>query len=331
YRRADGELFEDAISSFTGQIREQRNAGGNTSNLGIFVEEDWQIGPLLLTGGLRADYTRIADGFFVATDPSGQVVNEVIADDRSDLALNWRAGALFYASRRLEVRGAAYTGIRLPTLNELYRPFVVFPVVTEANAELENEQLLGFELGLDWYPTSGIGFSVTAFDNRVENAIANVTLEENLRQRQNLPAIDAQGIEASGFVVLGEVSLDASLAYTDATIDAEDASAALDGNRPPQTPELSLSTTLAWEPSEGWRLAGTVRHTSAQFEDDQETDRLAPATTLDLFASAAVVDGVSVILRAENLLDEEIVTRNSAGAIDLGVPRTVWAGIRLGF
>ena len=29
----------------------------------------------------------------------------------------------------------------LPTLNELYRPFVVFPVVTEANAALENERL----------------------------------------------------------------------------------------------------------------------------------------------------------------------------------------------
>ncbi|MEO0699117.1 MAG: TonB-dependent receptor, partial [Pseudomonadota bacterium] len=331
YRRAEGELFEDAISSFTGDLRERRNAGGNTSNLGLFVEDDWQIGPLLLTGGLRADHTRIEDGFFRAVDPSGALVNETIAEDRSDWAVNWRVGALFYATRRLEARAAAYTGIRLPTLNELYRPFVVFPVVTEANAELENERIQGFELGLDWYPTRNVGLSVTAFDNRVENAIANVTLEENLRQRQNLPAIDAQGIEASAFVVLGQVSFDGSLAYTDASIDGEGESVALDGNRPPQTPDFSASATLAWEPAQGWRLASTLRHTSAQFEDDQETDRLPSATTLDLFATAPIAKGISAVLRAENLLDEDIVTRNAGGAIDLGVPQTFWAGGRIGF
>ncbi|MEM6857492.1 MAG: TonB-dependent receptor [Pseudomonadota bacterium] len=331
YRRAEGELFEDSISSFTGNLRERRNAGGNTSNLGLFVEDDWQIGPLLLTGGLRADHTRIEDGFFRAVDPSGALVSETIAEDRSDWAVNWRAGALFYASRRLELRAAAYTGIRLPTLNELYRPFVVFPVVTQANAELGNERLQGFEIGLDWYPTSNIGLSVTAFDNRVENAIANVTLEENLRQRQNLPAIDAQGIEATAFVVLGQVSFDGSLAYTDATIDGEGESVALDGNRPPQTPNFSASATLAWEPSKGWRLAGTLRHTAAQFEDDQETDRLPPATTLDLFATAPITKSISAVLRAENLFDEEIVTRNAGGVIDLGVPQTFWAGVRIGF
>ncbi|MEO0642253.1 MAG: TonB-dependent receptor, partial [Pseudomonadota bacterium] len=87
YRRADGELFEDAISSFTGLVRERRNAGGNTSNLGLFVEDDWQIGPLLLTGGLRADHTRIEDGFFRAVDPNGALVSETVAEDRSDWAV----------------------------------------------------------------------------------------------------------------------------------------------------------------------------------------------------------------------------------------------------
>ncbi|MDJ0979023.1 MAG: TonB-dependent receptor [Erythrobacter sp.] len=330
YRRADGELFEDAISAFTGLITERRNAGGNTSNLGVFIEDDWQIGPLLLTGGLRADHTRIEDGFFRARNATSVLVTETIAEDRSDWALNWRAGAKFNASRRLEMRAAAYTGLRLPTLNELYRPFVVFPVVTQANAELENERLEGFELGLDWYPSREIALSLTAFDNRVENAIANVTLEPNLRQRQNLPAIDAQGIEANGVLVFGKMSFDASVTYTDATIDGEGDSAALNGNRPPQTPEFSASTTLAWQPAQGWRLAGTLRHIGAQFEDDQETDRLPPATTLDLFASARISKGVSIILRAENLFDEEIVTRNAGGAIDLGVPRTIWAGLRVG-
>ncbi len=330
YRRSDGELQEEAFSAFTGALRERRRAGGTNSNLGFFVEDDWDIGPIVLTGGLRGDYTRIEDGFFRAVDANNVLVNETVAPDRSDWALSWRAGASYYATRRLDLRAAAYTGLRLPTLNELYRPFVVFPVVTQANAALENERLKGFEIGLNWQPINEVVLSLTAFDNQVENAIANVTIEPNLRQRQNLPAINAQGVEGAVAAQFGLFSLDASMAYTDATIAGDVVSAPLNGNRPPQTPNFSASTTIAWRPADGWRLAGTVRHISAQFEDDQETDVLPSVTTVDLFVQLPIAERFSVVARAENLLDETIVTRNSGGAIDLGVPRTFWLGLRFG-
>ena len=76
-------------------------------------------------------------------------------------------------------------------------------------------------------------------------------------------------------------------------------------------------------------LALTLRHTGAQFEDDLETDVLPPATTLDAFAQVPLVGPFSLILRGENLLNETVVTRNSGGSIDLGTPRTLWAGIRV--
>ena len=331
YRRAEGELQEDAISAFSGQITERRRAGGATGNLGIFIEDDFQIGPLLLNGGLRADRTTITGGFYRAVSPAGAVVSEIIAPDRSDWALNWRAGASFNATRRLDLRAAAYTGLRLPTLNELYRPFVVFPVVTEANAALQSERIEGYEIGLDWQPVNAVVLSLTAFDNSVENAIANVTIAPNLRRRENLPAIEARGIEAGLAARLGTVSLDGSLAWTDAEVRGQGASADLDGNRPAQTPEWAATLTLGWEPAPGWRLAGTLRHVAAQFEDDRETDVLAPATTIDAFIAAPLWGKLSLILRGENLTDETIITRNQGGSIDLGVPRTLWAGLRYGF
>lgn len=331
YRRADGELQEEAINAVSGAITERRRAGGATSNLGLFVEDDWQLGPVLVNGGLRADRTSITGGFFNAVSASGQPVSNLVAPDRSDWALNWRAGAKINATRRLELRAAAYTGLRLPTLNELYRPFVVFPVTTQANAALENERLEGFEIGFDWQPVNAVVLSVTAFDNEVENAIANVTIGPNLRRRENLPAISARGIEASMAARLGKVSLDGSLAWTDAEVRGEGASLALDGNRPAQTPEFAASLMLGWEPAPGWRLAGTLRHVSAQFEDDLEIDSLAPATTLDAFVTAPLTGRLTVVVRGENLTDEDIVTRNQGGSIDLGVPRTIWLGLRYGF
>jgi len=331
YRHADGELQEDAYSAFTGALTQRRRAGGVNTNLGLFAENDWSLGALTLTGGLRADRTRISEGFYRALDASGALVTETIASTRSDWAVSWRAGAAFEASDALTLRAAAYTGMRLPTLNELYRPFVVFPVVTQANAELKNELLEGFEVGFDLMPTEAVSFSLTAFDNRVKNAIANVTLQPNLRQRQNLPAIDAQGVEAVMRVRTGSIKLDGSLAFTDATIDGRDASLALDSNRPPQTPRWAASATLGWSPKSDWDIALTLRHVGAQFEDDQEIDRLESATTLGVFAQVPLKDRFKIVLRGENLSDERIATRNAGGAIDLGTPRTIWAGLRYGF
>jgi len=44
----------------------------------------------------------------------------------------------------------------------------------------------------------------------------------------------------------------------------------------------------------------------------------------------SLTPGIALVLRGENLTNEAILTRNQGGSIDLGVPRTLWAGIKLG-
>ena len=299
YRRSKGDLFEDAYSAFSGLLTEERFAGGENSDLGLFIENDWTIGQLILTGGLRADRWTIRDGYYRAFDGSGAVVRDDSFADRSGWDVSWRAGAVLQASDALRLRAAAYRGLRQPTLNELYRPFVVFPVVTNANEDLENEILTGFEAGVDIEPAPGVSFSLTAFDNRVEGAIANVTLAPDVRQRQNLDAIDAQGLELGATVHAGQFGFNASVAYIDAEVDASGVQAALDGNRPSQVPDWSDSATLSWRPGEGTLLAATLRHVGDQFEGDQEDDVLPAATTLDLFGQIALGHGFSFVARAE--------------------------------
>jgi outer membrane receptor protein involved in Fe transport len=229
----------------------------------------------------------------------------------------------------LALRAAAYTGFRQPTLNELYRPFVVFPITTQANAQLENERLEGYEAGLELTPRPGLALTVTAFDNRLKDAIANVTLNATTRQRQNVDAIRARGVELGARAAVGTVAFDGSLSWTDAQVQGSGIAAALDGLRPAQVPKLAASGTLAWTPQPGWRLAATLRHVGAQFEDDLESDVLPAATTLDAFAQVPLGAGVGLVLRGENLWNERILTRNQGGSIDLGNPRTIWAGLRM--
>lgn len=330
-RRSEGDLAEDAYNATTRALTARRFAGGVNTDYGLYLEDDWELGPLTLTGGLRADHYEIAGGYFRQQNAAGTTtVNNVFAD-RSDWTFSYRAGAVFEATAGLQLRAAAYSGIRLPTINELYRPFVVFPVTTNANAALRNERLEGFEAGLDWRPVDHVKLALTAFDNRVKNAITNVTTGVNLRQRQNIGAIEAQGLEFATQLDFGRIGFDGSLAYTDAAMRGSGPAAPLDGLRPAQTPKWASSATLSWRPQEGTTLAATVRHVGLQYEDDLHADALPAATTLDLFAQVRLVDGLSFVARVENLLDEEVITRNQAGSMDLGAPRTVWGGLRYGF
>ncbi len=328
-RIADGHLEEDAYSTVTSLVTARRQAGGRNSDIGFFVEDDWTLGPLVLTAGLRADRWTVRDGFFTEANAAGLVTTDSRFANRSGWDTSLRGGAVWRAGGGLSLRGAVYNGLRLPTLNELYRPFTVFPVTTRANAALRNEELLGFEGGIDFKPSDAVGLSITGFDNRVKHAVANVTIGTNLRERRNVDAVHASGVELSAALRFGQFGFDGSLALTDAEVEASGASIALDGKRPAQTPRIAASGTLSWKPRENWLLAMTLRHTGMQFEDDLESDRLPAATTLDAYAEVPLAGPFSLVLRGENLTDTEVVTRNQAGSIDLGAPRTLWAGVKV--
>ena len=328
YRLSDGELYETAISAFSGNVTERRKAGGKNTDLGFFIENDWLLGPLTLTAGARLDRYTIRNGFYRSTDAGGILLRDESFADRAGWDESFRSGALFDAGGGLHLRAAAYTGLRLPTLNELYRPFVVFPVTTQANAALENERLVGFEAGLDFRPDDGTAFSLTAFDNRVKGAVANVTLDPITRQRQNIDAIRARGIEAGAQISLGSLRIDGAIAYTDAT--ARQKGAEFDGNRPAQTPAWAGGVTASYRLGRAALIAATLRHTGSQFEDDLESDALPAVTTLGAFAEIPLYTGFSFVVRGENLTDADIVTRNQNGSIDLGTPRTLWFGVKFG-
>lgn len=329
YRRAQGEMYETALSAFTGNVSAFRNAGGTITDLGFFIEDDWTSGPLTLTAGARADRYTIRDGFFMEHDGAGASITDDRFSDRTGWATSFRGGATVRLSENIHVRGAAYTGLRLPTLNELYRPFVIFPVRTQANPALRNERLEGYEAGVELILDEKARLSLTAFDNRIKNAISNVTIGTNLRQRRNIGAIHARGVEFNTSVNLAPVQFNGALAYTNAKVEDGGLAAAQDGKRPAQTPRWVGSATLSYQPAEQWQLAATLRHVSAQFEDDQETDVLPAATTFDAYIEVPLSMKLALVLRGENLTGETVVTRNQSGSMDVGTPRTLWAGFKL--
>jgi len=326
--RADGQLYEEAFVVPSGAAKEFHHDGGTNDDFGAFAEDDIKLGRLTLTAGAREDHWAIDNGFIVTTKPNGAVTTNAHYADREGWSASGRGGAVWAPVALLSLRASAYTGFRAPTLNELYRTYTVSPVTYDANPNLIAEQLKGYEGGVDVTPLAGVRLSGTAFYNRVEHAIANVTIGTNLDMRQNVNAIRARGLEFDASATHGAFSLNASLALTDAVVEAPGAT--INGLRPAQTPKNAWNVSATWAPHQGWKLGANVRHVGAQYEDDLNSYVLPAATTLGAFAQVPIKGRVSLILRAENITNETVETRNLAGSIDLGTPRTLWAGIRIG-
>jgi outer membrane receptor protein involved in Fe transport len=319
--------YEDEDIYTRGVVSSHRREGGTNDDLGLYGEDAWDLKVVQLTAGARADHWVIRNGEYRTVSLAGKLLTDTLYPERSGWTGSFRGGAVVPVAATFDLRASAYSGMRQPTLNELYRAFTVFPVTTQANPALTNETLRGVEGGFDWHPTGAFRLNVTAFDNKVDNAIANITINATTQIRQNVPAIHAHGIEAAADAHLGTLALAGSLAWTIARMEAP--GQAYDGLRPPQTPRLSASANATWTPRPGYALGATLRHVGVAFEDSLATAALPAATTLGAFASAKLAGPFSLVLRAENLTNVTVVTRNSGGTIDIGTPRTVWAGVRV--
>ncbi len=342
WRRTVGETKENFF--FTGTVPgRNRIAGGQTDTLGGFAEVSLEpLDDLTLSAGGRADYWRIANGFRKEVNIGGTVRSDDVFADRSGWESTGRAGFAFEASDSVKLRGAAYLGWRLPTLNELYRPFRVGADATAANELLAPERLKGAEVGLE-FENDILSFSATAFVNRLDNAIANVTQGVGpgnfpsvgfvaaggaYRRRENLDAIDSKGIEVDASFDLQPFTLRAGYAYVDATVSDNGLAAALDGFRPAQVPRHFANVALEYD-SSAFNASANLRYVSAQFEDDLNSQRLDDALTLDSSLSYALTDKFSLTLRGENLFDTRVEAAVSgSGVIERATPRTIWFGIR---
>jgi outer membrane receptor protein involved in Fe transport len=311
-----------------------REAGGRTRTAGAFA--DLSLTPtdaLTITGGARIDRWWIENGFLhqhsLAT--GNALPGSAEFPDRSGWEPTGRIGIAFKPTGAITMRAAGYLGWRLPTLNELYRPFRVGNDTTNANPALKPERLKGVDGGLDFRPLPALTLRATVFYNELDDAIGNVTTAQTptsaTRVRDNLDRIRSQGAELEGSLAVGNLSFGLGYAYVDARVRSSGRAGALDGLRPAQTPRHQLSAHAAWH--DGERSAGlALRYVAKQFEDDQNSRDLSDALTLDASVAWPLGGGFGLVARAENLTDARVEAGISAtGIVERATPRTLWAGI----
>lgn len=330
-----------------GAFTRRRRAGGEQVLAGLFLQDELALSPrwlLTLAGRLELWETRSGFRREASLADGAALVDRTFASRRRT-TLSPRIGLRWQAGPRIDVRGAVYRAFRAPTVNELYRPFRVRNDITAANAALEPETLAGAEVGAA-YRGRRLEGRVTVYWNRLEDAVANLTLGPGpglvgpcgfvpdgglCRQRGNLERSRVAGIEAElRYRAGGAWEVTASSLATDAEVREARSQPELEGKRLAQVPDGEW--VLAVEHTDPSRLGGRlqVRWVAEQFEDDLNRRPLADFLVVDLSLRRELPRGLELFLAAENLFDRGVEAGVSAdGVVTVGAPRLIHGGLRL--
>lgn len=314
---------------------DERVAGGRQLLGGVYAEQDWQLSDdWRWQAGVRLDYWRNYSGF---EDPPNAPRQDF--SDRERFIFNGRAGLSRDIGSDWVVRSAIYQAFRVPTINELYRPFQVGADRTDANAALKPERLLGGEVGFDYSPNPQFELRNTFFHNTVRNPILNVTVGATpgggqLRQRRNIEETRINGWESElRMRPAAEWSAFIRYALTDARVRRANDQPDLVGRRLAQVARhvVTIGTTQQWIVN-GPELTLQARWSDAQFEDDLNQRRLGSYPLVDISLQQRLSERGSVFVAMENALDRRYpdgITGN--GLVTEGRPRSWQAGLNLQF
>ncbi len=347
-RRIEGRTNENFFWDGTTFLRARR-AGGDQRLAGLFFQDLIAVTPALqLTVGARLDYWENVGGFRMETErATGNILRTEVFEDRDDSSVSPRIGLLHRATDHISIRGSVYRSFRAPTINELYRPFRVRNDITEANVNLAPEILTGAELGLTG-SGSGLFGRMTAFWNRVEDPIANVTIPSatspgvidpcgfvpaggSCWQRQNLGETRIIGLEADLEADLSSFwKMSGSYLYSHGEVTDAPNQPALEGRRIAQVPEHQVAIGLTYDNPRLFGAQLQARYVDDQYEDDLNLRRLDDFIVVDLSAWKRVTPGLDLFLGVENLFDETIEAgRSGDGLVTVGAPARIHVGLRL--
>jgi outer membrane receptor protein involved in Fe transport len=342
-RRTSGATHE--LATFVDDHPTKRRvAGGETRTAGAFAEAAAEIASLTVTAGARVDHWQVSGGRLLERAiATGAVQRDEHFPSRDGWLPTARGGFKAPIGVGFSLRSAAYLGWRMPTLNELFRPFRAGSDATAANPDLKPERLAGAEAGVE-YAHGPLHVSVTGFVNRLKDATANVTLGHGpgtfpgvgfvgpggtYFQRENVDAVKVRGIEASADWADGPWSIRAGASLTRARMAGSGAASFLSGLRPAQTPKFAGTLAGGWQ-DRGKGVQLVLRRIGAQFDDDLNSDVLKGATTLDAFASWPLTRRLQLVARGENITNALVMAGiNGDNSVERATPRTLWIGVRL--
>jgi outer membrane receptor protein involved in Fe transport len=275
--------------------------GGDLLEHGLFAQADYRVGPVQFFGGIRYEFT---DAQHNITAPNGGIT---------------------YARGIFRLRGSLNRSFRVPTLNELYRPYRQGNIEVLANPLLVPETMNGGEVGFDLRGKTR-SLSVTGFRNSISNFIEQPNIAETpqqiTRKRENVGDGINEGVEVSAQQHWRSWLGSVGYLYADTRL----TSGPLAGLWVPEVPRHQGSAQLTYLHN-GSMLSGALLAQSRVF-DDQNNQFVDPGYAVLQFAgSQHLWRQLSASFNMQNALDRYYVVEYTP-VVNKGQPRIISVGLR---
>ncbi len=340
---ADTRFLSGETNETVGTFR-TREAGGDQAFAGIFAAAGYQANERTRAdGSVRLDGWQLTDGRRIETSlATGAALRTNDQDDRDGIEPSASVELTRQLRDDLAGKISAGTAFRLPTLNELHRPFRVRRDIVEANPQLDAERFFSVEAGLDWEPAENLKMSAAVFHHWISDAIANVPVTDPAEikeifgtippggsgsQRRNVEQAQVTGIEGKiEWLPADAVTLCLNALWSRTEFSESSDQPLLDGKPFPQAPDLRLVANAEWRATDRISVFAGGEYGASQYDDALASRAISAFTSVRIGARWQVA-GATYQLRVENLLDEEIQTGLSSDGIrTLAAPRSLWIG-----
>jgi iron complex outermembrane receptor protein len=250
---------------------------GRTGIDALYAQDTWKFAPRWKTVlGLRYELWRARDG------QTSNASTTVFHGSRREDDLSPKAALAFQAADDWVLKASLGRAVRMPTVSELYqgginaagtlinndpnlKPEKSWTGEVTAEHKLQGDMLTGL-------------LRLTAFGERTRDALysqTNVLVVPNVTNVQNVDRIDTRGLElayAASDVALRGLDLNASLTWTDSTIERNDKFPASVGKWQPRIPQWRASGQATWRVDD--RLSATLaaRYSGRQYSTLDNSD-----------------------------------------------------------
>lgn len=349
FRKTDGATNEDA-GFVAGNFVRRRQAGGEQSLAGLFVAAGYEAGDATrIDASFRADAWALEDGRRIEKSlVNGATLRKDRQPDRDGIEPSFALALSHDPTNDLMLGLSAGTSFRLPTLNELHRPFRVRNDLTEANPGLDPERFLSLEGTLDWQAADSLKVEASLFHHWISDAIANVPVTDPARiaaifgslppggtgaQRQNVDEARVLGVQGGlEWRPRDAVTVRCDGIWSDTEFTSSATQPLLDGKPFPQAPDLRLIAATDWRVTDTLTLSAGWEYGASQYDDALAQRRIPSYTSARLGATWQAAARVLLHARVDNLFDQEIATGLSGDGIrTLAAPRSFWLGAEWGF
>ena len=343
------EIDADVFQNFDGSMFEDYGSIQGTQRFaGLFVQDVFTPSDRTsLTLGGRFDVLRVQDGFRRQFDlTTGSFVDTVLVDEVTNEVFTPSLGLVHQLSDSARLRASIYGGFRTGAPGEMFVDNLGRNV-NKSNPQLEPEEMLGAEIGIDFSPGRISSTRATFYVHETENMIDRLNVGRagsqpeiiepcgllqpggRCRFRQNLDTVRVAGLELdqrfdlSDFwqVWLSATAIDSEV--RESLIDPE-----LVGNSVRKTPDEVATLRINYRNPKVLFAELRTRYVSERFDDVENQDVLESQFYVDLSLSRDLGPNWRLFASVSNLLDEDYIVNFTGDGDEISAPRLYRVGVR---